>query len=125
MLIRPYPEHWAQIWFLLYKKDVDKLEMVQRRATKADPRLGKSDTEERQCEWGLLSHERKRLRGDLSTMSQYLKGGYQGRCSFNKESHGKIMDNGYKLHLGRFQLDTRGKHFTPRTINHWSIPSAK
>lgn len=68
MLIRPYPEHWAQIWSLLYKKDVDRLEMVKRRATKADPRLGKPDTE-RQCEWGLLSHERKRLRGDLSTMS--------------------------------------------------------
>lgn len=44
-------------------------------------------------------------------MSQYLKGGYQERCPFNKQSHGKIMGNGYKLLMGGFQLDTRGKHF--------------
>lgn len=87
--------------------------MVQKRATKADPRLGKPDTREK-GEQGLLGHEKRRLRGDLTTMPQYLKDGYQGRCPFNKESHGKIMGNGYKLLMGQFQLDTRGKHFTPK-----------
>jgi len=28
--------------------------------------------------------------------------------------------NGYELLLGRFQLDTRGKFFTVRTISHWN-----
>ncbi|KFO84425.1 hypothetical protein N320_08332, partial [Buceros rhinoceros silvestris] len=28
--------------------------------------------------------------------------------------------NGYKLLLGRFQLDTRGKFFIMRTIRYWS-----
>ncbi|KFQ70578.1 hypothetical protein N335_06405, partial [Phaethon lepturus] len=28
--------------------------------------------------------------------------------------------NGYKLLLGRFQLDTSGNFFTRRTINHWN-----
>lgn len=96
--------------------------MVQRRATKADPRLGKPDTRGK-GEQGLLGHEKRRLRGDLTTMPQYLKDGYQGRCPFNKESHGKIMGNGYKLLMGQFQLDTRGETLHTKTISHCSISS--
>jgi len=51
-------------------------------------------------------------------MVQYLKGGCRNdRDSLFRRSHmEKSRGNGYKLLLGRFQLDTRGRFFTVRTI---------
>jgi len=64
-LARPHMEYCVQLWSLLYKIDVDRLEKVQRRATK----MIKG---QRSC------HMRKRkLRGHLITLFQYLKGGYK------------------------------------------------
>jgi len=72
-----------------------------------------------------LSRELKqRLNGTLLLLTlrdvQYLKGGYkEGRDSLFTRSHMEnTRDNWYKLLLGRFQLDTRGKLFT--IINHWN-----
>ncbi|KAK4825952.1 hypothetical protein QYF61_003470 [Mycteria americana] len=41
--------------------------------------------------------------------------------NFMKFNHvEKMRGNGYKLLLGRFRLDTRGKFFTMRTTSHWN-----
>ncbi|KAK4830472.1 hypothetical protein QYF61_011196 [Mycteria americana] len=110
----------VQFWSSPYKKDVDRLEMVQRRATKMI--MESLPYEERLRELGLFSLEKRRLKGDLITMFQYLKGGYKanGDSLFTRSHMEKMRGNGYKLLLGRFQLDTRGKFFTMRTISHWN-----
>jgi len=81
---------------------VDRLERVQRRATKII-RLGGLPYEEGPRELDLFSLE-ERLRGDLITMFQYLKGGYKedGDSLFIRCHMEKRRDNGYKLLLGRF-----------------------
>ncbi|KAK4827888.1 hypothetical protein QYF61_022311 [Mycteria americana] len=55
-------------------------------------------------------------------MFQYLKGGYKedGDSLFTRSHMEKTRGNRYKLLPGRFQLDTRGKLFTMRTISHWN-----
>jgi len=71
------------------------------------------------------SLEKRRLRGDLITMFQYLKGGYKedGDSLFIRSHLEKMRGNGHKLLLGRFQLDMRGQFFTKSTISHWnSLP---
>ena len=68
----------------------------------------------------MFSLEKRRLRGDLITVFQDLKGGYRedGDSLFTRNHMEKTRGNGYKLLLGRFQLDTRGKLFAMRTISH-------
>jgi len=55
-------------------------------------------------------------------MLQHLKGGYKEDedCLFTTSHMEKMRVNGYKVLLGRFQLDTRGKFFILRTISHWN-----
>ena len=57
----------------------------------------------------MFSLEKIRLRGDLITMFQYLKGGYKedGYFLFTRSHTEKVEDNGQELLLGRFQLDSR------------------
>ncbi|PKU40682.1 hypothetical protein llap_9015 [Limosa lapponica baueri] len=121
-LVRTHLEHCVQFWSLQYKKDVDRLERVQRRASKVIKGLGSLPYEERLKELRFFSLKKRRLRGDLITMFQYLKGGYKedGDSFFTRSHMEKKRDDGYELLLGIFQLDTRGTLFTMRKISHWN-----
>ncbi|GAB0185999.1 hypothetical protein GRJ2_001065200 [Grus japonensis] len=117
-LVRPHLEYCVQLWSPLYKKDVDRLERVQRMDTRMIKGLGSLPYEDRLRELGLFSLEKRRHRGDLIAMFQYLKDCYKedGDSLFTR-SH---IEKWCKLLLGRFRLDTRGKFFTLRTISHWN-----
>jgi len=111
-LVRPHLDHCAQFWAPQCEKDVEILEGVQERGTKMIKGLEHLSCEERLGKPGPFSLGNRRLRGNLISLYEYLKGGCEegGDRLVLVVASDRTRGNRHKLKHRRFHKNMK-KHF--------------
>ena len=125
-LVRPHLEYAVQFWCPSYRKDIERLERVQKRATRLIPELRNRSYEDRLRELNLFSLEQRRLRGQLIEVFKILRGFDNVDCTtmFTLSEDRRTRNHGFKLELRHYNRDLCGNFFSYKICGCWnSLPS--
>ena len=120
-LVRPHLEYAVQFWSPSQRKDIERLELIQARATKLIPSIRHIGYQRRLERLKLYSLEKRRLRGQLIETFKILKGinNLDYRHLFTL-SNNQTRSNGWKLELKRFNTSQCGNYFTYKIPSFWN-----
>ena len=124
-LVRPKLEYCVQAWCPYLKKDIDKLEKVQARATRLINDCKNLGHENRLKYTGLTTLVDRRTRGDLIEVFKILKGFSKVNYNtwFTLAVNNRTRGHSLKLTKSRSRLDIRNYFFSQRVVNAWnSLP---
>ena len=121
-LVRPHLEYCVQFWSPYYKKDIEKLEKIQRRVTKMIPRLRNKSYENRLKDLDLFSLSKRRLRGDLIEVFKMFNGytNINPEKLFTRVRSNSTRNHGFKITGKRFSTTEAKYFFTNRIVNIWN-----
>jgi hypothetical protein len=121
-LVRPHLEYAVQFWSPHFKKDIAKIESVQRRATKLVPGLRTSTYHERLKKMNLFSMEKRRKRGDMIQVFKIVNRIDKMNIDqlFEFDVNSVTRGHAYKLKKKRFNLDVAKYAFVNRVIDPWN-----
>jgi len=125
-LVRPKLEYCVQAWCPYLKKDINKLEKVQARATRLIKDCKGLSYENRLKVAGLTTLSERRIRGDLIEVFKILKGfsNVDYKTWFELSVDSRTRGHSYRLVKSRSRLDIRKNFFSQRVVNGWnSLPS--
>ena len=124
-MIRSHMEHAVQAWSPQLRKDINLMELVQRRATKLVQSLRNEPYEERKRVLDLTSLEERRMRGDLIEVFKIIHGfeGLQRDQFFKLESemHSyQTRGHEWKIFASQVSSARRRRFFDVRIIEQWN-----
>ena len=120
-IIRPHLEYCNTIWHPAWKKDKEKLESIQRRATKMVPSMRDKPYEERLKHLGIPSLYYRRARGDMIECYKYLTGIYKVPTNFLPlDTSRATRGHNLKLRKQAAKKQVKSNAFSRRVVNDWN-----
>lgn len=121
-IVRPALEYCSQIWHPCLKRDQEKLEKVQRRATKAVPTLKDKSYPERLARLKLPSLSYRRHRADLIQTFRIVRGedDLEPTSFFKFREDARTRGHNYKMEKPRAETRRRQNSFSHRTVTEWN-----
>ena len=125
-LVRPILEYANPVWCPMYKKDIERIEKVQRHFTKRICGLNKLSYPERLKELNLPSLEYRRARGDMIETYKMTHDIYDNLTTnslITQNDNSITRSNTNKLFKQRFNTRQFQHFFSNRIVNNWnSLP---
>ena len=119
-LVRPILDYGSAIWSPHQKKDIQKIERVQRRATKMIKEIRNMTYTQRLKKCGLMTLEERRRRYDLLEMFKIMKGIYKMDKELFETKENITRGHEMKIWKKQCRLNMRKQYFTQRIINDWN-----
>ena len=120
-LVRPILDYGSGIWNPYQKQDIEKIEKIQRRATKMIRGMRKLTYGERLRRCKLMTLEERRRRYDLIETFKIMKGIYKiDKTQLFEVNNDSTRGHGMKIRKKYSRLNLRKYFFSNRIVNDWN-----
>ena len=126
-IVRPHLEYGATVWNPSKKTQIDKIERVQRRATKLIPGLSSLTYKERLLALNMPTLQYRRYRGDMIELYKISHNFYDpatinGFINFTSDSNSRycLRRHEFSFYKEKCSKDVRKNSFKIRTANQWN-----